>query len=92
MILQMAARDTGVGAVETLLHQGKLLALDLLVKVFENPLHTWQNVRPQVCRSPSALSAFQTWETQIASSKTLIPLRGDPDALLEELSFQVICN
>lgn len=44
----MAARDTGVGAVETLLHQGKLLALELLVRVFENPLHTWQNVRPQV--------------------------------------------
>ena len=58
VFLQMAARDTGVGAVETLLHQGKLLALDLLVKVFENPLHTWQNVRPQV--SPQFKHYF--WE------------------------------
>lgn len=55
-LVQMAARDTGVGAVEYLLHQGKLLALDLLVKVFENPLHTWQNVRPQVPPPPPSFS------------------------------------
>ena len=59
----MAARDTGVGAVETLLHQGKLLALDLLVKVFENPLHVWQNVRPEVCTSVLGSAASAALET-----------------------------
>ena len=46
--VQMAARETGFGAVENLLHQGKLLALDLLVRIFDNPLHIWNNVRPEV--------------------------------------------
>ena len=31
--LQMAARETGFGAVEAYMHQGKLLALDLIVRV-----------------------------------------------------------
>lgn len=44
----MAARETGFGAVENLLHQGKLLALELLVRVLENPLHIWSHVRPEV--------------------------------------------
>lgn len=44
----MAARETGFGAVENFLHQGKLLALELLVRVLENPLHAWSNVRPEV--------------------------------------------
>ena len=48
----MAARDTGFGAAETLLHEGKLLALDLLWHILENPLHIWNNVRPEV--DPSA--------------------------------------
>ena len=30
---QMAARETGFGAVEAYMHQGKLLALDLIVRV-----------------------------------------------------------
>ena len=46
--LQMAARETGFGAVETLLHQGKLLALELLVRIMDNPLHVWNNMRPEV--------------------------------------------
>jgi hypothetical protein len=36
--LQMAARETGFGAVEAYMHQGKLLALDLVVRLLENPL------------------------------------------------------
>ena len=36
--VQMAARETGFGAVEAYMHQGKLLALDLVVKLLENPL------------------------------------------------------
>lgn len=35
---QMAARETGFGAVEAYMHQGKLLALDLVVRLLENPL------------------------------------------------------
>jgi hypothetical protein len=34
----MAARETGFGAVEAYMHQGKLLALDLVVRLLENPL------------------------------------------------------
>ena len=37
-LLQMAARETGFGAVEAYMHQGKLLALDLVVRLLENPL------------------------------------------------------
>ena len=43
----MAARETGAGAVESYLHQGKLLALDLLVRVLTNPMHDWTHVRPE---------------------------------------------
>jgi len=41
----MAARETGFGAVETYMHQGKLLALDLLVRVLTNPMHDWSHMR-----------------------------------------------
>ena len=44
----MAARETGIGAVEQYMHAGKLLALDLLVQVLENPTHNWSTVRPEV--------------------------------------------
>ena len=43
----MAARETGFGAVEQYMHAGKLLALELLVRVFENPHHHWTALRPQ---------------------------------------------
>ena len=46
--LQMAARDTGLGAVEQFMHQGKLLALDLLTHVFNDPGHNWALSRPSV--------------------------------------------
>lgn len=39
--MQMAARETGFGAVEAYMHQGKLLALDLVVRLLENPLQAW---------------------------------------------------
>jgi hypothetical protein len=45
--MQMAARDTGFGAVEGYMHQGKLLALDLLVRVLTNPMHDWTHMRPE---------------------------------------------
>ena len=44
----MAARDTGLGAVEQYMHQGKLLALDLLTRVLSDPHHSWIHARPQV--------------------------------------------
>ena len=46
--IQMAARETGFGAVEQYMHAGKLLALELLVKVLENPHHHWSALRPEV--------------------------------------------
>lgn len=46
MCLQMAARETGFGAIETYMHKGKLLALDLLLRVLSNPMHDWGHVRP----------------------------------------------
>lgn len=58
--LQMAARDTGLGAVEQYMHQGKLLALDLLYRVLSDPHHSWSHARPQVrlttaCSHPQPL-------------------------------------
>lgn len=47
--MQMAARETGIGAVETFMHAGKLLALDLLVQILQNKAHIWGNVRREVC-------------------------------------------
>ena len=47
-LLQMAARETGFGAVEAYMHQGKLLALDLVVRLLENPL---QVGRKPPCRN-----------------------------------------
>ncbi|KAJ9527457.1 hypothetical protein QJQ45_025726 [Haematococcus lacustris] len=42
---KLASREAGLTEVESYLHQGKLLALELLVKVFQNPQHRWENVR-----------------------------------------------
>ncbi|KAL4515001.1 hypothetical protein Ndes2526B_g03682 [Nannochloris sp. 'desiccata'] len=42
---KLAARETGIGAGETYMHVGKLLALDMLVKVLTNPVHDWSQVR-----------------------------------------------
>lgn len=44
----MAARETGFGGLENYMHAGKLLALELLVKVLENSSHHWENVRAEV--------------------------------------------
>ena len=46
--LQMAARETGIGAVESYMHAGKLLALELLVTVLQNKSQDWGNVRTEV--------------------------------------------
>ncbi|CAD7699204.1 unnamed protein product [Ostreobium quekettii] len=37
------------GAAQSYVRQGKLLALEQLVKVFENVSHRWDNVRPDYC-------------------------------------------
>ncbi|CAD7697716.1 unnamed protein product [Ostreobium quekettii] len=37
------------GPAEGFVRQGKVLALELLVKVFENANHRWDNVRPDYC-------------------------------------------
>ncbi len=42
---QMAARESSFGAAEAYMHQGKLLALDLLARVLGNPMHDWSQVR-----------------------------------------------
>jgi len=44
---QMAARETGFGAVEQFMHAGKLLALELLVRALESPHHHWPSLRPE---------------------------------------------
>ena len=45
---QMAARETGFGAVEQFMHAGKLLALELLVRALESPHHHWVSLRSEV--------------------------------------------
>lgn len=52
--LQMAARETGIGHVEDYMHAGKLLSLDLLVKVLEDKSHSWSHVRTEVHAKPTA--------------------------------------
>ncbi|KAL6766957.1 hypothetical protein ACKKBG_A38045 [Auxenochlorella protothecoides x Auxenochlorella symbiontica] len=44
---KLGARETSWGAVETVLHEGKLLALELLTRVLCDPLHDWLGVRPE---------------------------------------------
>lgn len=61
-VCKMAARETGIGAVESFMHAGKLLALDLLVKVLHHPGHTWSHVRPEFCeqlRQPLCLALLR---------------------------------
>ena len=55
----MAARDTGMGAVEQFMHQGKLLALDLLTHVFNDPGHNWTLSRPLVRAASCRIVAHQ---------------------------------
>eukprot|EP00798_Chlamydomonas_sp_ICE-L_P008680 gene8680-34127_t len=45
---KLASREAGLTEVESYLHQGKLLSLELLVK---NPQHSWGNVRDDFCRA-----------------------------------------
>ncbi len=60
--MQMAARETGFGAVEQYMHAGKLLALELLVRVLENPHHHWSALRPEVWEAPYCeVETFQLW-------------------------------
>lgn len=47
---KLASRDGGTSSAEPFLHQGKLLALELLVKVVQNPQHCWDHVRETFCR------------------------------------------
>lgn len=56
----MAARETGFGQVEQYMHAGKLLALELLVRVFENPHHHWSTLRPEVTKLSVFASPYVT--------------------------------
>lgn len=75
--LQMAARETGIGAVETFMHAGKLLALDLLVKVLQHQGHTWSHVRQEV--------RLTDWQTKGKSSYRITLPSANP--LLLYLDF-----
>lgn len=54
----MAARETGIGHVEDYMHAGKLLSLDLLVKVLEDRSHNWSHVRTEVHQNCAANNLF----------------------------------
>lgn len=47
---KLASRESGSSSAESYLHQGKLLALEMLAKVLSNPLHFWDHVREPFCR------------------------------------------
>ena len=47
--MQLAGVNTSSVTSENYVRHGKLLALELLVKVFENPGHRWENVRVAFC-------------------------------------------
>lgn len=66
------------------MHQGKLLALDLLVRVLTNPMHDWSHMRPEFAgeRAAPLDSARRAQATA--------PDRGQPVAswiLLADLRF-----
>jgi len=48
-VAQLAGVNTTAMNSDDYVRQGKLLALELLVKVFENPSHRWENVRVAFC-------------------------------------------
>ncbi len=47
---KLASREAGASSTESYLNQGKLLALELLSKVLQNPVHAWDHVREPFCR------------------------------------------
>ena len=58
----MASRETGAGAAGTYFHSGKLLALDTIVKVFQDPMHDWDHIRPELAvhlRRPLCLAILR---------------------------------
>ena len=62
---QMAARETGFGAVEQYMHAGKLLALELLVRVLENPHHHWSALRPEVRNDCIQMCLVTRWQRTV---------------------------
>ena len=72
--LQMAARETGIGAVESYMHAGKLLALELLVTVLQNKSQDWGNVRTEVRAKPAqqgtiSCAASGSWSQNLTVPK-----------------------
>ncbi|KAG2495708.1 hypothetical protein HYH03_006308 [Edaphochlamys debaryana] len=47
---RLASREAGVTELDKYLAAGKLLALELVVKVLQNPIHNWENVRDDFVR------------------------------------------
>ncbi|RMZ54207.1 hypothetical protein APUTEX25_005363, partial [Auxenochlorella protothecoides] len=88
---KLGARETSWGAVETVLHEGKLLALELLTRVLCDPLHDWLGVRPEFAgelRAPLCLvllrncmpeSVFQAE----AALEGLLPICSSPQILVD---------
>ena len=76
---QMAARETGIGAGETYMHVGKLLALEMLVRVITNPAHDWSQVRrefSQQLREPLSLALVRNcmspYDSAVDASVTML--------------------
>ncbi len=84
--VQMAARETGFGAVEAYMHQGKLLALDLVVRLLENPLQVPPAQTPQahgrVCAAPCARPPPPPPLPQISGSCTCVQGAGGGGSLM----------
>jgi hypothetical protein len=47
---KLASREAGASSSESILNQGKLLALEMLAKTLSNPLHSWDHVREPFCK------------------------------------------
>ena len=74
----MAARDTGLGAVEQFMHQGKLLALDLLTHVFNDPGHNWSLSRPLVRQAFFWTSSDDCAVSELVLVSQMSPGRAGP--------------
>ncbi len=75
----MASRETGAGAAGTYFHSGKLLALGTIVKVFQDPMHDWDNIRPELAvhfRQPLCLAILRNckspYENAVAGSVNIL--------------------
>eukprot|EP00198_Chlamydomonas_reinhardtii_P013970 XP_001703307.1 SEC7/BIG-like ARF-GEF [Chlamydomonas reinhardtii] len=102
---RLASREAGVTDIDKYLAAGKLLALELVVKVIQNPMHNWENVREEFARhmhqplclallrncSPAEPAAFN-WALRLLTAVLLQPKLRKGLKLLVDLFVNYDCD